>query len=59
MVQHHPDECYFCHRTSMSEARYAGICIRHQLLISLRLLILAFARERRVSSLWQMVRWWK
>lgn len=59
MVQRHPGECYFCRRTSISEARYADICIHHQILISLRLLILSFACERRVSSLWQMVRCWK
>jgi len=43
----------------MSEARYTDICLRHQLLISLRLLALPFVRKTRLSTLWQIVRWWK
>ena len=43
----------------MSEARYRDICLRHQFLISLRLLVLPSVRKMRLSSLWQIVRWWK
>lgn len=50
--------CYFCHQVSMSEATYADICLRHQLLISLRLAVL-LVRTRRLRNLWQIVRWWK
>ena len=42
----------------MSEARYGDICFRHQLLISLRLVAL-LARKMRLSSLYQIVRWWE
>ena len=42
----------------MSEARYRDICFRHQLLISLRLLVL-LAGKMRLSSLYQIVRWWE
>jgi hypothetical protein len=46
----------------MGEATYTNICIRHQLFISLRVLIL-LARKIRLNNLWKIVRkivrWWK
>ena len=59
MANRQRSRCYFCQQASMSEARYADICFRHQLLISLRLLALQFVRKTRLSTLWQIVRWWK
>ena len=50
--------CYFCHHVSMSEATYADICIRHRILISLRLLYLV-ARSRRLGRLQRIARWWR
>lgn len=39
--------CYFCHRgMGASKAYYSGICIRHQILISLRLFVLLASRGR-------------
>lgn len=58
MVQRQHSRCYFCGQASMSEARYTDICFRHQLLISLRLLVL-LVRKTRLSSLYQIVRWWQ
>jgi hypothetical protein len=49
--------CYFCHQVGMGEATYAGICIRHRILISLRLLFLV-ARSRRLGKLRRIARWW-
>lgn len=48
--------CYFCYQASMGEARYADICIRHQLCISLRLFVL-LARRGRFGKLWKVVTW--
>jgi hypothetical protein len=50
--------CYFCHRVGASEAYDRDICVRHQLLISLRFLIL-LARRMRFRGLWRIVRWWQ
>ena len=48
--------CYFCHRIGASEAYSTGICLRHQLLISLRLFIL-LARHGRFGKVWRIVTW--
>ena len=48
--------CYFCHQVGASEAYYSGICVRHQLLISLRLFVL-LARSGRFGKLWRVVTW--
>ncbi len=48
--------CYFCHRVGASEAYYSNICIRHQLLISLRLFVL-LARSGRFGKFWRVVKW--
>jgi hypothetical protein len=50
--------CYFCHRIGASEASYRDICIRHQLLISLRLFVLV-ARRMRFRRMGSIVRWWR
>ena len=47
--------CYFCHQASMNEAYSTDICIRHQLLISIRLLVL-LARAGRFGQFWKIVR---
>lgn len=48
--------CYFCHQVGATEVYSTGICLRHQLLISLRLLIL-LARRGRFGKLWRVVKW--
>lgn len=48
--------CYFCHPVGASEAYESSICIRHQLLISLRLLVL-LVRRGRFGKLWRVVKW--
>lgn len=48
--------CYFCHQVEASEVYSSNICLRHQALISLRLLAL-LARRGRFGKCWQMVRW--
>ena len=48
--------CYFCHLAGANEAYYTNICLRHQALISLRLLVL-LARRGRFGKCWQIVRW--
>ena len=48
--------CYFCQQASASEAYSTNICLRHQLLISLRLFIL-LARRGRFGKLWRIVKW--
>jgi hypothetical protein len=52
----HQHRCYFCHRVGASEAYHSDICIRHQLLISLRLFVL-LARRGRFGKLWRFVKW--
>lgn len=47
--------CYFCHQVGGSNAYYSNICIRHQLLISLRLFVL-LARSGRFGKLWRIVK---
>ena len=47
--------CYFCHQAEASEAYYTNVCLRHQALISLRLLVL-LARRGRFGRYWQIVR---
>ena len=59
MSQRQHSRCYFCHQVDMNAATYENICLRHQLLISLRLLALLVVRKMRLSTLWQIVRWWK
>jgi len=51
----HRRRCYFCHQVGASEAYSTDICIRHQLLISFRLLIL-LARRGRFGKLWRVVK---
>jgi hypothetical protein len=46
--------CYFCAQVSASEAYAADICLRHQLLISFRLLVL-LARAGRFGQFWKVV----
>jgi hypothetical protein len=58
MAKRQRSRCYFCGQAGMGEATYANICICHQLLISLRTLIL-LARKIRLGNLWKIVRWWK
>ncbi len=53
---HQHSKCYFCRRIGASEAYYSTICIRHQLLISLRLFVL-LARRGRFGKLWRVVKW--
>ena len=48
--------CYFCHQASVNEAYSTDICLRHQLLISFRLLVL-LARSGRFGKLWRVVKW--
>ena len=50
--------CFFCQQASMGEARYEDICIRHQILLSLRLLLLV-VRKIGVSRSWRIARWWR
>jgi hypothetical protein len=47
--------CYFCHQVGAGEAYYSDICIRHQLLISLRLFVL-LARRGRFGKVWRFVK---
>jgi len=54
----HRRGCYFCRRVGASEAYAADICMRHQALISLKLLVL-LVRRGRFGKFWQIVRWWK
>ncbi len=49
--------CYFCHRVGPGEAYYSDICIRHQVLISLRLFVL-LARSGRFGKVWRVVKWY-
>lgn len=58
MVNRRGNRYYFCNQVDMKAATYSDICFRHQLLISLRLLVL-LARKTCLSNLWQIVRWWK
>ncbi len=48
--------CYFCRHVGSGEAYYSNICIRHQVLISLQLLLL-LARRGRFGKFWRMVKW--
>jgi len=48
--------CHFCGHVSASEAYESGICLRHQLCISLRLLFL-LARQGRFGNFWRIVGW--
>ncbi len=48
--------CYFCRQVGASEAYDADICMRHQALISLRLLVL-LARRGRFGKFWRVVIW--
>lgn len=48
--------CCFCHRVGASEAYHSDICIRHQVLISLRLFVL-LACHGRLRKLWRAVKW--
>jgi len=50
--------CSLCHQVDMSEATYADICLCHQLLISLRLVIM-LVRGCRFIRPWRRVRWWR
>ncbi len=50
--------CFFCQQASMSEARYDDICTRHQLLISLRLLILVVSKIG-FGRFFRSARWWR
>ncbi len=52
----HRSSCYFCHQLGASEAYHTNICIRHQVLISLRLFVL-LARSGRFGKVWKMVKW--
>ena len=54
----HTRRCSFCYQVGASEATYADICFRHQLLISLRLIVV-FVRNRRFIRLCRLLRWWK
>lgn len=51
----HRRRCFFCAHVGASEAYSATVCLRHQLLISLRLLIL-LARHGRFVGLWKVVK---
>ncbi len=48
--------CYFCRQAEASEAYATAICMRHQALISLRLLVL-LARHGRFGKFWRFVKW--
>ncbi len=48
--------CYFCHQVEASEAYAAHICMRHQALISLRLLV-RLARCGRFGKFWRVMIW--
>ena len=52
----HRSGCYFCQQLGASEAYHANICIRHQVLISLRLFVL-LARSGRFGKVWRVVKW--
>lgn len=52
----HRSSCYFCSHVSPGEAYHSGICIRHQLRISLRLFV-RLARSGRFGKLWRVVTW--
>ena len=52
----HRRNCYFCHQAPANEAYSATVCLRHQLLISFRLLVL-LARRGRFGKLWRIVTW--
>lgn len=56
-----PRRCCFCRDVGLSEANYTGICVRHQALISLKV-VLFFVRTRRWSHIIRLVkyvRWWE
>lgn len=53
----HMRRCSFCYQVGASEATHTDICFRHQLLISLRLIVM-FVRSRRFIRLWRLLRWW-
>ena len=48
-------KCYFCHQVSANDAYSTSVCLRHQALISLRLLVL-LARHGRFARIWKVVR---
>lgn len=52
----HRRRCYFCHQAHTGEACDEGICIRHHIRISLRLLVL-LARSGRFGKLWRALKW--
>ena len=52
----HRGKCFFCVHISASEAYASDVCLRHQLLISLRLFVL-LARQGRFGKLWRIVTW--
>jgi hypothetical protein len=52
----HRSSCYFCHQAGASQACAADICMCHQALISLRLLVL-LARRGRFGKFWRFVKW--
>ena len=51
-----PQQVLFLLSRRPGEAYYSGICIRHQLRISLRLFVL-LARSGRFGKLWRVVTW--
>ena len=58
-LSEHQSRCYFCKKVPAAQAIYSDVCVRHQLLLTLKLLWMVFYRQRRFKSLMQLWRWWE
>jgi hypothetical protein len=58
LLQRTSNRCYLCHKVALRDAIYSDICLRHQLLISLRLCWLTI-RRRGTRGLGRLLRWWQ